>query len=359
MYARVLGSVKDKLAPPVDVEREHLGMDHVGVAKLLFEKWNLPSSLCIPALHHHAPESAQNADEQTLLAIRIQYLAGRVGEWLYGLDGDNGSLEDIKKIASEHLDISPQELEALMYRVDTKVEETAGLFEIIAPRPDTYANMLQKANLVLGDMAAEQERLVRQLKVAEDEAQKLSEQLRIANNKLLDEARKDALTDLANRRSLELFLEKELERCARYSHPIALLFMDIDNFKSINDQHGHLDGDDALRQFANVVKHEVRASDIVARHGGEEFVAVLVETSGDDAMLIAERIRRSVEDTPIHPDSGRPPARITASIGVAVWQPSEKAVSTEMLLGRADRAMYQAKAAGKNCVSVWEPDGTA
>jgi diguanylate cyclase (GGDEF)-like protein len=355
-YARVLAEAKDKLAPSIEVEREHLGMDHIGVAKLLFEKWNLPASLSTPVLYHHAPEKLRDADEQTANAIRVQHLAGLIGEWLYAAEGNPASLKEVKKLASNYFKISAKEIESLMYRVDAKVEETAGLFEITAPRPDTYANLLQKANLALGEIATEQERLVRQLEAAKDEAQKLSEQLRIANNKLLDEARRDELTDLANRRSLETFLEKELERCARYNHPIAILFMDIDNFKSVNDQYGHLDGDAALRQFASIFKHEVRAADVVARHGGEEFVAVLVETGMDDAMLIAERIRRSVQDTPIQLNAERPPARLTVSIGVAVWAPPEKPINATRLLERADRAMYRAKALGKNSVAKWEPE---
>jgi len=353
VYARVVAAAEDKLAPSLEDERKHLGMDHIEVARLLFEKWNLPPSLRTPALYHHAPDKAQNADEQTLLAIRVQYLAGRLGEWLYALEGNNDVLKELKEFTSRYFDISPEELEALMYRVDQKVEETAGLFEITEPRPGTYANILQKANLALGDIAIEQEQLVRQLKAAKEETNKLSEQLRIANNKLLDEARKDELTDLANRRSLEAFLEKEVERCARYGHPITILFIDIDNFKSVNDKYGHLEGDTALRQFANILKHEVRGADIVARHGGEEFVAVLVETDADAAMLVAERIRRSVEETSIQLASGRPPASLTASVGVAAWEPPERPVTADRLLERADQAMYRSKAAGKNSVSLW------
>jgi len=356
VYARILSKTKDHLAPSVELEREHLGTDHVEVAKLLFDKWNLPAALCIPVLYHHAPDRAQGADEQTLRSIRVQYLAGRLGEWLYTLDGNTQSLDELKKVAAEYFDISDKELEAILYRVDRRMEETAELFEITSSRPDTYANLLQKANLELGDIVSEQERLVRELATAKEEAQKLSEQLRIANNKLLDEARKDSLTDLANRRLFEGYLRKELERCVRYSHPISLLFMDIDNFKAVNDCYGHLEGDAVLRQLANIVQHEVRASDMVARYGGEEFLAALVETNAADAMLVAERIRRSVENAPIYLNSARPPARLTVSIGVAVWEPNRKPVSAETLIEESDRAMYQAKRTGKNSIAIYEPE---
>jgi diguanylate cyclase (GGDEF)-like protein len=357
LYARALAKARDKLAPSLQVEREHVGTDHVEVARLLFDRWNLPAQLRTPVLYHHMPEKADSADEQTRLAVRIQYVAGRLAEWLYAEDNSDELLEEMSAAAARYLNISPKELEALMCRVDRKVEETAGVFEVMAPRPDSYANLLQKANLALGEIANEQEQLVRQLEAAKEEAQKLSEQLRIANNRLLDEARKDTLTEIPNRRTLQMFLEQELERCARYSHSIALLFIDIDNFKAVNDQYGHLEGDTALRQFASILKHEVRAADIVARYGGEEFIVALVETCQSDAKLAAERIRRAIEKTPIQLSTGRPPlVSLTASLGVSVWEPSQMPINAETLIERADRAMYEAKRAGKNCISAFESD---
>ncbi len=350
LYARVVGEAGDKLAPSLEAEREHLGIDHVEVAKLLFEKWNLPASLCIPIFYHHTPEKANNAEGQTLTSIRIQYFAGRVGEWLYSHDGDDALLQELKKEASQYFDISPNEFEALMYRVDTKMEEMSELFELSKSRPNTYANLLEQANLKLGDIVSKQERLLRELEAAKVEAQTLAEQLRIANNKLLEEARRDPLTDLPNRRLFEEFLRKELERSIRYHHPIALLFIDIDDFKSLNDRYGHLEGDSALRQVAHVLGKGVRVSDIVARYGGEEFIVALVETRSTEAMAVAERLRRSIEETPIHSSEGDTPIRLTASIGATTWEPPSQPVSIDELIEEADRAMYRAKKAGKNCV---------
>lgn len=350
VYARIAGDATDMLAPSLEAERDHMGIDHVEVAKLLFEKWNLPASLCIPIYYHHTPERAQNAEGQTLTAIRIQYLAGRVGEWLYTHNGDDTLLQELKKTASQYFNISSDEFEALMYRVDTKMEEMSELFELSKARPTTYANLLEQANVTLGDIVSKQERLLRELEAAKVEAQTLAEQLRIANNQLLEEARRDPLTDLPNRRLFEEFLRKELERSTRYNHPIALLFIDIDDFKSLNDRHGHLEGDSALRKVADVLGQGVRASDIVARYGGEEFIVALVETRSADAMLVAERLRRSIEETPIHSNEDGESIRLTASVGAATWEPPAQPVSINALIERADRAMYQAKRAGKNCV---------
>jgi len=352
LYAPVLKETKDALAPSVDIERQHLGTDHLEVARLLFNQWHLPPPLSIPVLYHHSPENAERADEQVALAIRIQHLAGRLGEWLYTKEGDTESLVELKDLASRYFDISSEELEALMHRVDQKAEENAGLFEITAPRPETYSNLLQKANLALGDIVGEQELLVKELELAKTESQKLSEQLRIANNKLLDDVQKDPLTNLANRRLFEAFLSRELERCARYDHPLALLFIDIDDFKLINDTHGHLEGDAALKQVAGILSNQVRKSDLIARYGGEEFVAGLVETREEEAMTTAQRIRCAIEEAGFYLNDANPSAHLTVSIGLVVWCPKGKSVSAKALIAKADEAMYEAKKSGKNNVTV-------
>ena len=351
-YGPVLENSRDRLAPPIEMEKATLGVSHVEVAKHLFDKWNLPPSLCTPVLYHHAPEAAEKADEHTMLSIRIQSFAGHVGEWLYSFDSDNASLKELRDLASEFFDISPRELEALMYRVDSRIEEMSDLFDLSASRPNTYANLLEEANLTLSDIVSEQEHLLRELETAKMEAQKLTEQLRIANSRLLDETRRDVLTDLANRRWFEEFFQSELERSRRYEHPLALLFIDVDEFKLINDEYGHLEGDFALKQVATILQGQVRASDIVARYGGEEFVVVLIETDDFNARLIAERIRRSIEETAIPLCDGKNPVTLTVSIGIAAWNPPDKSASIDVCMEKADRAMYKAKRAGKNCVSA-------
>jgi len=353
-YGPVLENSRDKLAPPIEMEKATLGVSHVEVAKQLFDKWNLPPSLCTPVLYHHAPEEAKRADEHAMLSIRIQSFAGRVGEWLYSFDSDNTSLKELRDLASDFFDITPRELEALMYRVDSRIEEMSDLFDLSVSRPNTYAHLLEEANLTLSDIVSEQEHLLRELETAKMEAQQLTEQLRMANSRLLDEVRRDVLTGLANRRWFEEFLQSELERSRRYKHPMALLFIDVDDFKLINDEYGHLEGDFALKQVATILRDQVRASDIVARYGGEEFVVMLIETDNSDARLTAERVRCSIEETTICLCNGTMPVNLTVSIGIAAWNPPDASANIGACMERADNAMYEAKRAGKNCVSVWE-----
>jgi two-component system cell cycle response regulator len=355
LYVRSLNKAQDKLSPKLEIEREELGTDHVEVAKLLFENWNLPPSLRVPVLYHHEPEKAGNVDEHTLLAIQVQHLAGLIGECLYAVENGSGTLRDLSETAAHYFDISPGEFAALLRRVDSKVEETAGVFEMTASRPDSYASLLQKANEALGNIATEQERLVWELQASKAEAEKLSQQLQAANNKLLEEARKDPLTDLANRRMFQMLLTQELHRSQRYHHAIALLFIDIDDFKLLNDQYGHLEGDRALKHLAEILEGQVRAADVVARYGGEEFIIALVETSESDARIVAERVRAAIAAAPLVLADQHTQVQITASIGIAAWEPPNEPTTVEALVEQADSAMYQSKKAGKNRVSVWEP----
>jgi diguanylate cyclase (GGDEF)-like protein len=159
----------------------------------------------------------------------------------------------------------------------------------------------------------------------------------------------DDLTRLRNARYLRQFLVNEIKRARRYRSNVAALFLDLDDFKLINDLHGHLSGSHALMEVAAVVLPSVRDTDCVVRYGGDEFVLVLTETGIDEAVQVAERIRTKIE---AHQFTGgrRLKLSLTASFGVAVFP--MHALSPQQLIACADRAMYQAKAANKNCVRV-------
>jgi diguanylate cyclase (GGDEF)-like protein len=157
----------------------------------------------------------------------------------------------------------------------------------------------------------------------------------------------DHLTGLANRRRFERQLEREVSRTKRFGHPFALLMLDIDHFKLLNDTHGHQAGDDAIRRIGKVLQAGTRGIDVAARIGGEEFAIVLVETSLRGGVEVAERLRVAVTDIEI-PQGGH----ITASFGVAEC-PSSAQTASEILKA-ADVALYQAKGNGRNQVKVFE-----
>ena len=161
-------------------------------------------------------------------------------------------------------------------------------------------------------------------------------------------ARTDPLTQLLNRRVLVERLAQEVERARRYDGKITMLMIDLDHFKRVNDQYGHLVGDDVLRDVAALLKNAVRAVDVVARYGGEEFVIVLPETPAPGALAFAERLRERIEATDFsaHPHGT---FHLTTSIGMATF-PGPRIDSGDDLLARADEALYRAKADGRNRV---------
>ncbi len=162
----------------------------------------------------------------------------------------------------------------------------------------------------------------------------------------------DDLTGLANRRALMGFADDAVAHCRRDALPLALLMIDIDHFKLINDRHGHPVGDQVLRQVAQVLTSALRDRDHLGRVGGEEFVAVLPGAAMGDAQQVAERMRRAIEATVLAVPGE--PLRYTVSIGVACARTDE---TTGELLARADAALYRAKNHGRNAVVVDEGGG--
>jgi diguanylate cyclase (GGDEF)-like protein len=158
----------------------------------------------------------------------------------------------------------------------------------------------------------------------------------------------DELTELANRRYFMEKLETELRRAERFDEPLALVFADLDDFKRVNDRYGHHVGDEVLRAFADVLRKRVRAIDLGARLGGEEFAVLLIETDLKGAEALAESLRSAVEALEVRIVGG-PPVKVTASFGIAAYPQTHDA---DELMTAADLALYRAKREGKNRVSV-------
>ena len=165
----------------------------------------------------------------------------------------------------------------------------------------------------------------------------------------------DVLTGWYNRRYLTVRLNEELARAQRDRASLVCLMLDIDHFKQVNDNWGHSAGDAVLREIAQRIEAQVRASDVAARYGGEEFVVLLPNTDVEAATLLADRIREAISESPIDLENGEA-VSITVSIGIATVGPGEdesdlKTVG-DSLLARADVALYAAKSAGRDRVIV-------
>ncbi len=165
-------------------------------------------------------------------------------------------------------------------------------------------------------------------------------------------AQQDALTKLLNSRAISKRLEEELSRAKRYNLNLSCLMLDIDYFKVINDRFGHQRGDQILKRVANFIKSSLRKSDVVGRYGGDEFLAILTETSPENAKVTAERIRKLVcaKNFTSHQNAE---AKITISIGISGY-PGKNADDFKNLIAQADKALYSAKSSGRNCIVLAE-----
>jgi len=163
-----------------------------------------------------------------------------------------------------------------------------------------------------------------------------------------EDATRDALTGLANRRLFDSALQRAALRAGAEQVPLCLLFVDIDHFKKFNDTYGHPVGDHVLRLFAMVLKESIKGRDTAARYGGEEFAIILPGASLNGAVSVAEQIRKVLEQRPImNRATGKRLGVVTCSIGVAQYRPGEPVGD---LIERADQAVYRAKGDGRNCV---------
>ncbi len=216
------------------------------------------------------------------------------------------------------------------------------------PRRDELGRLGRRFNEMAG-------RLEEGRALLEERVRERTVELARANTELERLAHTDGLTGLDNHRRLRERLEEEVARAKRYGQPCSLLMIDVDHFKTYNDNHGHPAGDEVLHRIAHLLRQRLRKVDVVARYGGEEFAAVLPSTSEEAAVGVAQELVTAVRAAPFDREEVQPGGRITISAGVAGCRCDEEGATT--LLARADRALYQAKAEGRNRVARAEERG--
>ena len=175
------------------------------------------------------------------------------------------------------------------------------------------------------------------------------EELSRRSKELEAQSRTDDLTGQYNRRHILVELEREVERAVRYGRHLSGMMIDIDDFKSVNDQYGHLAGDQVLKDLVDIIEKSLRKIDILGRYGGDEFLVILPESTPDVACLVAERIRQNVaeHDFRIHEAT----LRLTVSIGLISFEDVQE-INQTTFIEQIDQAMFQAKHLGKNQIST-------
>jgi len=236
------------------------------------------------------------------------------------------------------------DLGRVVERLATLLAEQRGIGEL-AERGD-------EVGTIIGSFTRMLETVERQAAEINSFAMRLDaayKELESTNVRLKETSFKDEVTGLYNRRFFSVRLEEEMSRYRRFNHPVSLVLMDLDGFKAVNDEMGHVVGDETLRDIGQVLMKHSRGINVVSRYGGDEFAVLLVETSKAGARLYADRIRQIIASYPF--SHGRP---ITASFGVASL-PDDEATTSEDLIRAADDALYAAKRAGKNQVAATAP----
>ena len=236
------------------------------------------------------------------------------------------------------------------------VEEAGDYFGLKIENSKSIQEILQEANIRLSLINLDYEQVNKQLVAAKIELEKLAEELK-AKNKILDNlANVDGLTNVYNHRYFQNALAQEIDRADRNDTVLSLLLVDIDRFKIFNDTYGHQIGDFILSEFCTKLKSNIRSYDTLARYGGEEFAVILPSTGEEESLIVAEKLRKVIEETAFKKADNNTEYRLTASIGVCSASPRKiEDFSKNEFISRVDQALYQAKKQGRNLVMAWSP----
>jgi diguanylate cyclase (GGDEF)-like protein len=323
------------------LEKQALGMTHAEVGGLLTTQWKLPPLLTTPIAFHDAPDKVADPSLRKLTALA--HLAGRCAD-VFVDAMPAAAISDVRQMCSRMSGMGEADCDALLDDIGKRSKEVASLFEINMGTSLQYDAILKKANEALVELTLQSQQ---HATVLQEKASTLAEQ----NHKLKIQATTDGLTGLANRATFDQFLAEQFGAAIRQAKPLALLLLDVDKFKNVNDQHGHQTGDEVLRALGQMLSTATRTQDLAARYGGEEMVLVLPATGRSTAAAIAESIRRAIASRPVPCREINLP--ITASIGVACYEPNGPFKEPAHLVKAADMAVYAAKHAGRNCVRVF------
>jgi diguanylate cyclase (GGDEF)-like protein len=225
-------------------------------------------------------------------------------------------------------------------------EELPFLFLTAQRDPDRMARLLRNGACDIVRKPFHSDELLARLEL-HMRLRRLQAELREKNAVLAEISITDLVTGLRNRRYVTEFLSVELLRSARYKFPLGVLLLDLDDFKRVNDTHGHKTGDRVLQKVGETLRASLRGTDLAGRFGGEEFLVVLPQTGLEGSCALAERIRQAIAAGTVEVGSG-PPISVTVSIGAAVLAGATQ--TAEQLLEAADAALYAAKAAGRDRV---------
>jgi two-component system, cell cycle response regulator len=325
-----------------DDERELLGVSGDELTALLLQTWGLPTRLS--EVIRLRSTRAQEPPPDLAPVVHASRLALLGEEVLCGTDR-GPSLQQLRSRAADVLGLSWPEVDQRLLETEPVLAEIADLLRLDLPAGTSHEDLVAEAVSQIAMLSAGT--------AAElSEGRRLTRALSEENHRLSTQTRLDFLTGLANRAALDDFLGRHLAARARRQLPAALglLMIDLDQFKTINDGHGHPVGDEVLRAVGALLERTTRRDEFAARYGGEEFVLVLPHTTVEELSRAAERIRVEIAELSIPARVG--PVALSASVGGALTARATDPDPARELISRADVKLYEAKRAGRNTCRI-------
>lgn len=338
-YAEIYAGHEDDHSQLSNWERRLLGFCHAELGAALAKKWRLPDEAVAAIEFHHAPDRCTATHRGMVRTVVL----GQIAANTIISQAPANHLVDLKRRAREWFGLEDEEIENLLDRITDAARELAQLFNRHIDQLPSASEILARANeqLVAEQLATHQE----------------SAQLKRQSDRLKQAVLTDPLTQVGNRKHFDELAKHCFEQAAREQTPLAVLMVDADHFKAVNDQFGHQAGDAVLVELARRLKRTVGEQGFVCRYGGEEFAVLVSNMDHQQAGEMAQRCTRVMRETPFDisgGSNGQSPLNVTVSIGVASISPAEigQGMKMQTLIKRADQALYQAKDQGRNRVCI-------
>ena len=347
---RIYGEVYTELLVKADSHQE-LGRleiaefehDHAEIGAWLIRRWHIPDEIQNDILHSHDTSGWTSSEENSprLFAVALSGLIADV--WLE--QDKESALQRVYSLAESWPDLDRDEFGAAVNSVGERMAVLQELYDIKLLSEDENIAIIERSKEL---------QLIRNLRTIKEavDVQQKAANLEAINQDLMDRVAHDGLTQVYNRAHFEQVMSDEFEQARKHAWPIAVMLLDLDHFKVVNDTYGHQVGDEVLKSVACIIKQELRGDDLVARYGGEEFVVVLPGTDEDGAANLGKRLLRKLSASSVadYPEFS---VSITASAGLAALSKANIFNNQKELIRAADRALYAAKLAGRACLMVY------
>jgi diguanylate cyclase (GGDEF)-like protein len=345
-YLEVLREVRLTGVKDYEIERRIFSYSHEDIGSETLRNWGIPEIIYQPiGLHHkETSDSGKNSDIIRLIEI------GDIVSDIYFNRTHPENMESLCAFMKDKYGVNADDTRSLVDAAAGVGSDILASFDIPSEQLRPYSQLLQEANEEMFRLNLTYDQLLRRYVDGQQKASQLAAELKEANRRLQELAVTDGLTGLYNYRYFHTELQKEIDRARRHMHCVSLVMLDMDDFKRVNDNYGHLSGDMVLQAVAGLIGESSRNVDTVARCGGDEFSLILPETDVKGAAVVAEKLRKAIEANSVVIESIK--IRVTASLGMCIYDPQKGQINKDEFIKAADRALYNSKNSGQNRLSI-------